>query len=70
MNQIKLTKNQLNTILDKNNTTGVKGSWWSEKRNKWEVKIKVGGKNINLGRYSTIQGAWLARKWGERLYFR
>jgi hypothetical protein len=26
------------------------------------------GKFISLGSYHTLQGAWLARRWGERAY--
>lgn len=62
-------QNCINKGLQKNNTSGYKGICWLTQNNKWRVRIKVNGKEIPLGCYSTIQGAWLARRWGERLYF-
>ena len=63
------SQNQMHSRIPKNNTSGVKGVSWDKKNKKWMVQIKINQRNIHLGRYSNIQGAWLARRLGERLYF-
>lgn|ERR1035437_830838 len=63
------SQNQQNIGILKNNTSGYRGIRWDKVNNKWLARIYVGNKGIHLGRYSTLQGAWLARRWGERLYF-
>ena len=61
--------NLINTSLRKDNKSGYKGVSWDKFRNKWTTRIQVNKKNISLGRYSNIQGAWLARKMAERIYY-
>lgn len=61
-------ENLMNTGLFAHNTSGYKGVSWDKSRNKFVAQIKVNQKHIHLGRYINIQGAILARKWGERLY--
>lgn len=63
------SQNAINTNLYKNNTSGYRGIYWDKIRNKWQVSIKANQKKIHLGYYSNIQGAWLARRWGERVYW-
>ena len=62
------SENSLNKDLQKNNTSGYKGISWNKKEKKWYSCIKINEKTVSLGRYKSIQGAWLARIWGERLY--
>lgn len=64
------SQNKINTNLRKDNTSGYKGVSWNKNRNRWMAQLHINGKHIHLGLYSTLQGAWLARKWGERIYFR
>lgn len=54
--------NGLNTNLQKNNTSGIKGVNWSKKRKKWQAKIKINYTTINLGYFDDIQDAACARK--------
>ena len=62
------SQNAMNTKLRKDNTSGYKGIWWHKKNKKWIASIEVAKKVINLGSYSNIQAAWLARRLGERLH--
>ena len=61
-------QNEINKGLLKNNKSGYKGVYWDTRLQKWASKIEKDKRVIWLGRYSTIQGAWLARRWGERIY--
>jgi len=54
--------NRKNTPLLNNNTSGYCGVSWSDDRRKWEAKIQVNGKTINLGRYNKLEDAAQARK--------
>jgi hypothetical protein len=54
------SQNQHNKPRQKNNTSGIKGVSWSEARKKWLAQICVRGKNRNLGRFETIEGAQAA----------
>jgi hypothetical protein len=61
-------QNRYNRGKYSNNTSGVLGVTWDKARNKWQAQIRVKNKNIHLGRYVSLQGATLARRWGEKLY--
>lgn len=63
------TQNQINKGRQKNNTSGYAGISWSKEHQKWVSRISNQRRQIYLGSYSSIQSAWLARRWGERLYF-
>ena len=63
------SQNQMNTGLRRDNVSGIKGVHWHKASQKWEVEIRVNTENKYLGLYSTLQGAWLARRWGERMYW-
>jgi hypothetical protein len=43
------------------NTSGVTGVYWDNQRGKWRAQIEHLGRNVNLGRYSTIEAAAEAR---------
>lgn len=52
------------------NTLGIKGVHWRKDHNRWQARIMLNQKTIHLGYFKTLQGAWLARRWGERIYFK
>ena len=62
------SQNQFNRSNPLNNTSGVKGVHCDKNWKKWKVGIRVNGRSIYLGRYNHLQGAFLARRWGERAY--
>lgn len=59
------SQNQLHSRLPKTNTSGYKGVVWDKKNNKWQAQIKIKGKNLHLGRFSSKKGAIMARKEAE-----
>lgn len=61
-------QNGHNVAIRETNTSGVKGVSFHKQTQKWHARIEVNKKRVNLGLYSTLQGAFLARRWGERLY--
>ena len=62
-------QNNHNHGRSKRNTSGYTGVRWEEDRQKWLVRIKVNNRDINLGRYSTLESAVEARKEAEKKYF-
>lgn len=69
---LRLVTNQQNTMnakLKSNNTSGVTGVYWKKDRQKWQAKIMVNYKNINLGTYINKEDAIKARKEAEEKYF-
>lgn len=52
------TQNLFNGKLRKDNTSGYKGISWDRTRRKW----KVGIKNRNIGRFSTLEEALITRR--------
>lgn len=62
-------QNRINCGIRKCNKSGITGVSWSSQRMKWVAQIQVDGKNINLGRYSSIEDAIAARKQAEIKYF-
>ena len=61
--------NMANQIISKTNTTGFKGVYWDDNRNKWVSQIGYKNKNIYLGRYDNKQDAIEAREKAEIEYF-
>ena len=61
-------ENCLNKGLRKDNSSGITGIYWRDKRNKWESQIGVYGKRVFLGRYETLKEAILARIKAEKEY--
>lgn len=47
-------ENKRNSGLQSNNTSGCKGAYYYKARNKYIARIKVDGKDIHLGYYSTL----------------
>jgi len=58
--------NNINSKMDKRNTTGVTGVYWHKQCKRWEAKIGVNKNKINLGRYknfiSAVKSRWNAEK--------
>lgn len=63
-------ENSQNRSVAKNNTSGVIGVYWEKKRNKWNAKITVDKKQINLGRFENKEDAIKARLLAENIYFK
>jgi len=68
LREVTSQENQRNLTIASNNTSGATGVSFNKERSKWEAKIQVDGKTINLGRFSDIGDAILARKQGEVKY--
>jgi len=54
-----------NTKIRSENVSGVKGVSWDNKNKKWRATIHVNGRQINLGRFDTIEEASIVRKNSE-----
>jgi len=50
-------KNSRNSKLRKDNTSGTKGVWWFKNNKKWQVRIVVNKKKIDIGyfKYKKMQ---------------
>jgi len=59
-------QNHRNETLQTNNKTGFTGV--HKTNGKWTAKIMVDGKNINLGVFSNIEDAAIARKAANKKY--
>lgn len=55
--------------LNKNNTSGVTGVYWSTREGCWIAKIHLRYKTITLGRFSSFDEAAAARKAAEEEYY-
>lgn len=53
-------QNCANRKISSRNTTGFKGVSWDKSRGKWLSRIKHDGKQINLGRYESVEDAFRA----------
>jgi hypothetical protein len=51
------SENQCNRKIPKNNKSGFKGVSWNPARKAWQVTIRYGGTNKNLGYFSTRERA-------------
>jgi len=51
------SQNKANTLRPFTNTSGVKGVSWHRQGRKWQARIKVNGKNKNLGLFTNIDAA-------------
>ena len=61
------SENLFNTGNWSHNTSGVKGVSLNKRTGKYVAYIKIGGKNIHLGYYNSIESAARARELAERL---
>lgn len=51
------SENNSNTKRYKNNTSGVKGVSWCERKQQWQARIMVQGKSISLKYHDTVEAA-------------
>lgn len=63
------SQNAMNQKIRSDNTSGVKGVYWSKKANKWAADIAKDGKRYYLGVFTSFDDAVKARKEAERKYF-
>ena len=56
------TQQRQNIIIYKNNTTGVRGICWREHLQRYEARIALDGKRIQLGSFKTFNEAVAARQ--------
>jgi hypothetical protein len=61
-------QNAHNSKATKRSLTGVKGVGWLAKQKKWQARIRVNGKQIDLGSYLTIEEAKDAYDNAVKLY--
>ena len=54
-------ENKRNTIMYKNNTSGVKGVIYDKKYNKWQARTRVNGKSVCFGCFENKDDAIQAR---------
>lgn len=54
------SQNARNRGKQRDNTSGFKGVFFKNARGKWRAQIRVGGKQTNLGDYSTAEDAYRA----------
>jgi len=64
------SQNHMNTRIQPNNTSGVRGVTWDKNNNQWMARIKINNKQIHLGRYNIFEDAVNTRKKAEDMYFK
>jgi hypothetical protein len=62
------SQNSQNSKLRKNNTSGIKGVSWDEKRQRWEVKLYVNYKKIHIGYFLKLEDAKAAIEKARKKY--
>lgn len=65
-----IKENIRNSGISKNNSSGCSGVSFIKSRNKYRAYITVDRKQINLGRFLTLEAAISARKTAEKQYFK
>lgn len=63
------SQNNMNKSEQRNNTSGHRDVSWSKSNSKWNSRITVNRKTINLGYYDDILEAIKVRQQAERQYF-
>lgn len=63
------SQNAMNCKIRKTNTTGYKNVYWAKARNKWQVSVKVEGKNKHIGFFDDINLAKLAAQEARNKYY-
>jgi hypothetical protein len=51
------SENMFNVGKRKNNTSGVKGVYWNKEKNKFQAQATVGGRQVYIGRYDSLDDA-------------
>ena len=62
------SKNQMNTKIRTDNTSGYKGVSWNKNLNKWYSYIDVDNKRVHIGFFDELNNAITARKEAEEKY--
>lgn len=62
LREVTAAQNQHNIGLSRNNTSGVKGVYWSSDKNKWRAGVKLNGRRIHVGDFKCLEEATLAVK--------
>lgn len=60
------SENQQNVKAKSNNKSGVVGVHWHSPSQRWRAAIKVNGKNMVIGKFTSLQEAAKARKKAEK----
>ena len=60
------SQNAWNSCKRKSNTSGFKGVSWNSVAKKWQAQIMKFRKKINLGYFTTVEGAYAARLAAEK----
>ena len=66
---VTVSQNLMNSKLHKHNTSGYKGVFWSNNKNRWIATIEVNNKKYFLGYFKNIEDAIKARKIAEDYHF-
>ena len=61
LREITHSQNCINRRIKSTNTSGVTGVCWHKANNKWQARITVNGKRINLGLFDDLEDAIEAR---------
>ena len=56
------------TRLNRRNTSGINGVSWAKNMQKWNVKIRVDGRQLDVGHYSDLQKAARVRRAAARIF--
>jgi hypothetical protein len=56
------------THIQSNNTSGAHGVIWNKTKNKWQARISVNGRRINLGFFDKLESAAKARDAAEPIH--
>lgn len=62
-------QNICNCHVPKNNTSGVKGVYYSKEKKKWTVQVSINHKTKYIGRYEKFEDAVEARKKAAKEYY-
>lgn len=68
LRDISREENCRNAKRYRNNGSGVQGVGWCKQSGKWRARIRVGGKQISLGKFESLEDAAAVRKVAERRY--
>lgn len=63
------SENNANSKMQSNNTSGVKGVYWSKPKAKWYVHIQIDGVETHLGYFTTIEEATAVRRAAAQEHF-
>ena len=61
LRQVDHSTNMLNTDLQTNNTSGIRGVGWRRDKQQWQAQINIGRRVVHLGCYDTIEEAKIGR---------